>query len=158
MNTTTRPAEGFWVLGHRARPLATIGDYGLVEIVSDPGVPGPPPHHHEGVSEFFYVAEGTLDVQVDGRWRTLQAGESLCLEPGQVHTLTNRGDAPTRWITGWSPRGFEQFFVDFGVDVQYPDGQSASVAPEMIARVQAECGHYGMVVARTPKTSGGEVR
>lgn len=146
MNSSTLTSDGYWVLGHRARPLATRGDYGLVEIVSLPGVPGPPPHYHAGVSEFFYIADGSLDVQVDGEWRTLRAGESLCLEPGQVHTLTNRSDRPTRWITGWSPRGFEQFFVDFGITVEHPEGQAESVAPEMIARVQAECGQYGMIV------------
>ena len=149
MNPATQSqTEAYWVLGHRVRPLPTQGDYGLVEILSLPDVPGPPPHVHEGVSEFFYIAEGSLDVQVDGTWQRLNAGDSLCLDPGQVHTLMNRSDAPCRWITGWSPRGFEQFFADMGVAADEPGSQAASVAPERIQKVGAECERYGMIIAK----------
>ena len=145
---SVQQSEAYWVLGHQARPLPTQGDYGLVEIVSYPDVPGPPPHHHEGVSEFFYVADGCLDVQVDGTWTRLETGDSLCLAPGQVHTLMNRGDRPCRWITGWSPRGFERFFPDFGIPADADDAQAASVADEVLGRVAAECGDYGMIIAK----------
>ena len=138
--------RAYWVLGHRARPLPTVGDYGMVEIVSLPGVPGPPPHFHEDASEFFYVAEGALDVQVDGEWQRLEAGQSICLRPGQVHTLMNRTETPCRWVTGWSPRGFEQFFIDFGVPVEEGNAQMESISEATIGRVQAESEKYGMKI------------
>lgn len=139
-------ARRYWVLGHQATPLPTVGDYGMVEIVSPPGVPGPPPHHHDDAAEFFYVADGALDVMVDGEWQTLQAGDSLCLQPGQVHTLMNRGERDCRWVTGWSPRGFEKFFEDFGVDQAQAGAREASVSEATIGRVMQECGGYGMIV------------
>ena len=137
----------YFVLGHHVTPLPTLGDFGLVEIKSPPGVPGPPPHHHDDASEFFYVADGQLDVRIDGEWRTLHTGDSLSIAPGTVHTLRNTGDRECRWITGWSPRGFEAFFSRFGIDASDPAACVASTAAEVIGRVVAECGELGMVLA-----------
>jgi len=148
MNINADKELSYWVLGHQVRPLPTFGDYGMIEVVSLPGVPGPPPHTHDAASEFFYIADGALDVQVDGEWIRLETGQSLCLNPGQEHTLTNRSETPCRWITGWSPRGFEKFFVDFGVEAGTPDAQAASVSDDRIARVVQECSNYGMIIAK----------
>ena len=137
----------YWVLGHQIRPLPTLGDYSLIEVVSRPGVPGPPPHRHEGgVSEFFYVADGKLDIMVDGAWRTLCQGESLSLEPGQVHTLINNSDRDVRWLTGWSPRGFEKFFEDFGVEGDADEAFENSISDETVQKVVATSADYGMVI------------
>ena len=140
--------ESYWVLGHHVTPLPTIGDYGLVEIVSPPHVPGPPPHHHADSAEFFYVADGCLDVQLDGAWCTLEAGESVCIPPGTVHTLRNTGTKVCRWITGWSPRGFEEFFTRFGVRSDREHAREESTSEAVIGRVVAECGELGMIVAQ----------
>ena len=137
----------YMVLGHRVTPLHTVGDYALIEVVSAPQVPGPPPHLHEEASEFFYISEGSLEITVDSETRTLQQGESLCLRPGQVHTFINTTDRDVRWITGWSPRGFEQFFEDFGVAVEEPEALQKSVAEELIQDVILRCEKYGMTIA-----------
>jgi len=139
--------QSFWVLGHRVRPVHTIGDYGLVEIVTAPGTPGPPPHHHDDASEFFYVAEGALDVSLDGAWRTLRAGDSLSIAPGTVHTLANTGSVDVRWLTGWSPRGFERFFTHFGIDADQPGARETSLSPDSVGRVVAGCAGFGMILA-----------
>ena len=143
----------YLVLGHRVTLLPTIGDYSMAQIISSPGVPGPPPHFHEDVSEFFYVADGALDVMVDGEWRTLKTGESLCLDPGQTHTLTNNSDRDVRWITGWSPRGFEKFFEDFGVDAETAGAFEMSVADSVIGEVVERCSGYGMILAAAEERS-----
>ena len=139
--------NAYWVLGHRVRPLPTMGDFSLIEIVTSPGTPGPPPHNHPDAAEFFYVAEGTLDVFIDGEWSRLQAGESVTLEPGQVHTLANNGTQDVRWLTGWSPRGFEEFFTLFGLDASEPGSREASVSEERIQAVATEAAKFGMVLA-----------
>jgi mannose-6-phosphate isomerase-like protein (cupin superfamily) len=138
--------EAYWMVGHKVRPLPTLGDYGLIEFVSYPGVPGPPPHYHDDISEFFYVAEGSLDVQIDGEWTRLEEGDSLCLRPGQMHTVTNRSDTPCRWISGWSPRGFERIFTDLGVPAAEEGSRERSVSEEAIGRLVSECASYGMIV------------
>lgn len=147
MNASTLQTESLWVLGHKVRPIPTEGNYGLVEIVSYPQVPGPPPHHHEGVSEFFYIIEGQLDVNVDGEWVRLGSGETLSLKPGQVHTLMNRIEAPCRWLTGWNPGGFEAFFTEFGVGADQQNAMEVSISKEVIERVLAEGERFGMVVS-----------
>ncbi|MBX6323660.1 MAG: cupin domain-containing protein [Rhodospirillaceae bacterium] len=84
-------SEYAWVLGHRVRRWQTDDSYGLVEVTSPPKVPGPPPHHHEGVREFFLILDGTLDVMADGAWKTLGPGSFLALPPGTSHTFVNNG-------------------------------------------------------------------
>ena len=39
---------------------------------------------------------GTLEVQVDGDWRTLREGESASIPAGHVHTLRNRTNDDVR--------------------------------------------------------------
>lgn len=143
-----RSQKSYFVLGHRVTPLDTMGDFGMVEIISYPEVPGPPPHHHDDTAEFFYIAEGRLDVCVDGSWRTLETGEFLSIPGGTVHTLMNRSSAPCRWITGWSPRGFEVFFERYGVEAADPDAMERSTSEEIVRRVVAECGDLGMILAK----------
>ena len=139
-----------WVLGHLVKPLETNEAFALMEIVSRPGVPGPPPHYHDGVSETFYVARGSLDVMVDGSWRTLQPGDSAVAPPGSVHTFINRGAADALWLTTFSPRGFERFFADFGFADAEGEGFRTSTADDVLARVAATCAGYGMIIpART---------
>ena len=135
-----------WVLGHRVRPLATDASYGMVEIVTPPGVQGPPPHFHKEESEFFYIIKGVLDVVRDGEWSRVEAGSFVELPPKTVHTFVNKTDADVVWITGWRPKGFEKFFADFGVTTSETDAAAKSVSPDIIGRVMKGSESYGMFV------------
>jgi mannose-6-phosphate isomerase-like protein (cupin superfamily) len=59
------------------------------EILLAPGASGPPPHIHTRQRETFHVQSGRLIAIVDGRERTLEAGETVVVEAGQVHTFAN---------------------------------------------------------------------
>ena len=109
-----------WLLGHRISPIETLGDFGMLRIVTAPGVPGPPPHHHTDSNEFFYVVEGALEVVCDGKWTRLGPGESANVPQGAVHTFRNPLDTPCTWLTAWSPRGFERLFMELGVPAEKP--------------------------------------
>jgi quercetin dioxygenase-like cupin family protein len=55
-------------------------------------------HTHPG-DEISYVAEGTVELLVDGQPpRVLKAGESFVVPAGTVHDAHNSGDTPTRLI------------------------------------------------------------
>lgn len=138
--------DQLWVLGHKIRPLETDLSYGMIEVVSSPGVPGPPPHYHEKDSEFFLILKGRLDCMVAGEWRTCEAGNFVEVPPETTHTFINNSDEETVWVTGWRPKGFERFFRDFGVPVSEPDAQSRSVDGSLIERVVRTAGDYGMVL------------
>jgi mannose-6-phosphate isomerase-like protein (cupin superfamily) len=139
-------AQSLWVLGHKVRPLATDESYGMVEIVTPPGVRGPPPHFHKDESEFFFIVSGALDVMRDGAWSRVGAGSFVELPAKTVHTFVNKTDADVVWVTGWRPKGFERFFSDFGVASSELDAPAKSVSPEIISRVMRDSERYGMFV------------
>ncbi len=56
-------------------------------LTPNPGVP--PPHIHPHTVEVFEVLEGEFETLVGREWRTLQAGESVTVEPGVRHTFSN---------------------------------------------------------------------
>ena len=50
------------------------------------------PHYHQAM-EFVYVMEGKFPVHIDGKSRTLSAGEIAYIRSGQGHYYTSDGDA-----------------------------------------------------------------
>jgi quercetin dioxygenase-like cupin family protein len=53
------------------------------------------PHRHDSWAQVFYVVSGELSFDVDGKQFTLNAGQSVLLEPGESHGTINRGDTDT---------------------------------------------------------------
>ena len=83
------------------RPAAeTSGEYVEMEFVLPPGCVPPPPHVHPQQVEEYEVLEGSFDVTVDGRWRTLAPGESASVPQGALHTFRNRSGAVVR-VRNW---------------------------------------------------------
>ena len=50
------------------------------------------PHYHQAL-EFIYVIEGKFPVHIEGKKRTLYAGEVAYVRSGQGHYYTSDGDA-----------------------------------------------------------------
>ena len=140
-------ARSLWVIGHRVTLLPVGGRIAALEVVTAPGVPGPPPHHHEDADEFFYVTAGRLGVMCDDTWTSLEPGDYLNVPRGTVHTFRNDGADDVTVITGFEPQGFERFFLEYGVDVDEPDAFETSVSETTIARVIEGCGQFGMILA-----------
>ncbi len=136
-----------WVLGHKVTYVETIGDYSLLEVSITPGVPGPPPHYHVDAPELFHLIDGQMDVMVDGTWHSLNKGESIMVPTKSVHSFRNTWDQESRFITTWSPRGFEGFFLEFGVPFEQEGAFEKSVSDEMIQKVVSGCSKYGMIIA-----------
>jgi mannose-6-phosphate isomerase-like protein (cupin superfamily) len=77
----------------------------------DPGMAGPPVHVHPTADESYEVIEGTLDVCVDGAWRTIRPGETATAPAGVPHTLRNATSEPVRIVNIHRPAlEFESFF------------------------------------------------
>ena len=50
-----------------------------------------PPHKHPRAEESYEVLSGTLQVQVEGEWTELAAGEKHTVPPGTAHAFKNEG-------------------------------------------------------------------
>ena len=94
--------------------LRTASDTGgeFVEMIFHlpPGCVPPPPHLHSGLVEEYEVLEGSFDVMVDGRWRTLSPGASASVPRGALHTFRNRSGGEVR-VRNWHRPAvrFEEF-------------------------------------------------
>jgi mannose-6-phosphate isomerase-like protein (cupin superfamily) len=88
-----------------------VGD-GWVAVMDDvlaPGFPGPLPHRHREMVDSFWVLDGELTVQLGDRETTIGPGTLALVPPGNVHTFSNRGDAPARVLNLMFPAGLEQY-------------------------------------------------
>ena len=71
----------------------TGGEYVEMEWRMPPGAFAPPPHRHPTQVEEYEVLEGSLEVMVDGSWRTLGPGDSASVPVGADHTFRVGGEA-----------------------------------------------------------------
>ncbi len=128
-------AKKLMILGHEVTPMVVGGRIAAVDVVVTPHVPGPPPHHHTDSDEFFYMLAGRLEIMVDGGWHAVGEGDYFVVPGNAVHTFRVPGDRPARFITGWEPQGFEQFFVECGIDADEADAYERSTDESMIPKI-----------------------
>jgi quercetin dioxygenase-like cupin family protein len=97
----------------RKSAAETGGERVELEMTLPPGAAGPPPHFHPRQEEQWQVLAGTLEVQVDGNWRTLREGESESIPAGHVHTLRNRTNEDVRVLDVHIPAlDFQDYMQD----------------------------------------------
>jgi quercetin dioxygenase-like cupin family protein len=69
----------------------------VMEFLLQPGCAAPPPHFHPGGQrETFEVLEGAFELRRGDAWHRLEAGQSMTMEPGDVHTYRQRESGPAR--------------------------------------------------------------
>jgi quercetin dioxygenase-like cupin family protein len=86
---------------------------------------GPPVHIHPHQDEWFYVMEGEVLFQVNGKRVTLGAGESVLGPRGIPHGFVGVGEKPAHMIIAFTPAGkMEAFFRETAV----PNGPAMDAA------------------------------
>jgi quercetin dioxygenase-like cupin family protein len=60
--------------------------------------------HDHAFEEAFFFVEGEIEVVLDGETHTLRAGDFFWSSVGGMHSLTNRSDAPVRWLETQVPQ------------------------------------------------------
>jgi mannose-6-phosphate isomerase-like protein (cupin superfamily) len=83
----------------------TAGEVFEFESVLPSGLSGPPAHWHRVEQEGFEVVEGSLRVRVGHSVRHLGPGESVVIEPGIVHAVSNPTGTPVPVVTRETPAG-----------------------------------------------------
>lgn len=72
----------------------------------------PPLHVHPKATESYEVLSGVLEVNVEGEWKQVPAGENHSVPPGTPHTFRNR--EPVELINVHQPAlEYERFFRRF---------------------------------------------
>jgi mannose-6-phosphate isomerase-like protein (cupin superfamily) len=107
-----RHAAGSTEIVIKATGEDTAGSFFLAENVIPPGFAGPPPHYHQTLHDMFYVLDGTLTVRVGDETLAAGPGTFVCVPPGMVHTFSNPGEAPVRFLNFNTPSGWEHYMRD----------------------------------------------
>lgn len=96
-----------------------------------------PPHVHPTAEESYEVLDGEFDVQVDGEWSTMTAGEKQVVPPGTEHTFRTERPVTVRNVHSPALR-FEEFFRRFhalkterGVEMP-PEGLRSTILLAML--------------------------
>jgi len=120
MGSTTLPNETrseqrvLSISGAKIEVLATTEEtqngFGIIKLTVPSGFPGAPPHYHEHMPETFYVLEGTIELLLDGKTKSLSAGEFGLVQPGVVHGYRNPFDKPAAFLV--TARGHDRFFTE----------------------------------------------
>ena len=77
---------------------------------------GPPPHRHDW-DEAYYVIEGALDFQIDGKQVLIERGDFAYLPRGTVHAFKGAAPSPTRVLIFAAPAHSSAFFEDVNREV-----------------------------------------
>ncbi|MGH2715566.1 MAG: cupin domain-containing protein [Thermoleophilaceae bacterium] len=107
------------------------GSLAVLETTVAPGFPGPVLHLHEALVDSFYVLEGTLTLQLDGRTVELGPGCYGLVPPGKAHTFSNPRDEPVRVLNLMAPAGFERYLQEVAAVGGPPD-------PAMMAEIASK--------------------
>lgn len=81
---------------------------------------GPPLHLHRGHDEYFFVLEGTYQLQVGDQEQTIGPGTLAFVPRGTPHGFKNISDAPGRLLEWTIPGDNEPYFR--AVDAMQNDG------------------------------------
>ncbi|MEE1788802.1 quercetin 2,3-dioxygenase [Streptomyces sp. SP17BM10] len=93
------------------------GTITLLEASVPPGG-GPPAHDHRNEDEAFYLLEGELEFFADGQTYDVRAGDFVFVPKGTVHRFRNKGLHAAKQLLIFTPSGFEEFFLQAGVDAR----------------------------------------
>lgn len=77
-----------------------------------PPMAGPPLHQHQREDELFYVLEGEVTFQIDGKRIVVQQGTTALAPRLSVHAYQNFTDKPIRLLVTCSPGGLDRLFVE----------------------------------------------
>ncbi len=114
----------------------------IFEGITPPGG-GPPPHIHHRQEESFYLLQGTLTIQAEGRAYQASPGDFVHIPRGTVHSFRNDGNADAKLLTTVSPAGpagLDRFFEEAFYPATDRSAAPPLVSKELMGRIMAAAG------------------
>ena len=121
-SVTVKAGEGnaLNVLGMPLRILCdaevTKGHWSLMEEEIPVGL-GPPPHRHDW-DEAYYVIEGALDFEIDGKPVRVESGDFTYIPRNTVHAFKGASPSSARVLIFAVPAHSSAFFEDLNREVR----------------------------------------
>lgn len=88
------------------------GDAVAVVHLTVPKLSGPPLHRHSREDEWFYVLDGEITWEVDGKRHSGGPGSSAFAPRGTAHAFQNFRDETAHILVMVTPAGLDRFFAD----------------------------------------------
>jgi mannose-6-phosphate isomerase-like protein (cupin superfamily) len=100
---STKSAEHYtWGATCDGWHLVKTAELSVIEELMPPGT-SETRHSHVHASQFFYVLEGELTIEVEYHDFVLKPGEGIEVSPGQRHQAFNKSKSPLRMIVTSQP-------------------------------------------------------
>ena len=119
------------------------GAYAIFEDYIPEGV-GTPLHVHSREEEFWYMLDGELNWYVGNQEFKAKKGDFINTPRGVPHRFKNASKKPARMLLGYSPGGFEQWFLDVGKPVRNLQEPAPKVTPDDIQQAIKVAKNYGV--------------
>ncbi len=86
-------------------PTTTLDELELHVTTLNPGKTSHPPHQHPN-EELVIIKEGTVEVLVNGEWKTAGPGSVIFNASNQLHGVRNAGTVPATYhVINWRSPG-----------------------------------------------------
>jgi mannose-6-phosphate isomerase-like protein (cupin superfamily) len=82
--------------------LVNTSELSIIEELMPSGT-SETPHFHRNASQFFFVLEGELTIEVENHTFVLRSGQGINVASGRIHQTFNRGKTSTRMIVTSQP-------------------------------------------------------
>jgi mannose-6-phosphate isomerase-like protein (cupin superfamily) len=110
----------FDVLGMPLTMLCESGETGGAWSLFEEDVPhgmGPPPHRHDW-DEAYYIVDGEVDFEIDGKRVRSARGDFNYLPRNTVHGFKGASEAPARVLIFASPAHGSEFFHELNNEIR----------------------------------------
>ena len=125
----------------------TYGLWSLTHLTVPPNFvqQAPPPHYHTRDEEAFYVTEGTITFEINGKPIKAPAGSFVKFPRNLVHKFSNPSDQPAAVLVVGAPAGIEEYLVEIYEFLAKPGPPDPAKLGEIFNR-------YGLVISQPTGT------
>jgi mannose-6-phosphate isomerase-like protein (cupin superfamily) len=91
---------------------ATASDHTLIEYVAPPMFPGPHLHWHLQSTEWFYILEGEISFEMDGKQLTAGPAEYIEVPSRTQHRWSNAQPRQLKMLVGFTLPSLDGYFEE----------------------------------------------